>query len=204
MHQYQKFNFHLVFIYEIYLIIYAENLFNIYPELNKHFPGNESPFILLSDEWYILSNTEVPQKKYYGQLDLIENGVGQVRSFIDNFYDEAKCFPKKFLKERTFSIVTGEMAGNIFKEHIMPVINKKIQTNFNCSRGVSAAIRLLIYISNFKPIKEELSEEFKSILLPFKIVLIKELTIQIAKVLNTVKNIDANNAKIIEIKYFLE
>ena len=79
-----------------------------------------------------------------------------------------------------------------------------MQTNFNCSRGVSATIRLLIYISNFEPIKEELSEEFKSILLPFKIVLIKELTIQIAKVLNTVKNIDANNAKIIEIKYFLE
>ena len=79
-----------------------------------------------------------------------------------------------------------------------------MQTNCNCSRGVSAAIRLLIYISNFEPIKEELSEEFKSILFPFKIVLIKELTIQIAKVLNTVKNIDANNAKIIEIKYFLE
>ena len=105
--------------------VYANKFIDYVSELNiKYKISDYHPFILLSDEWYILSNTEVPQKKYYVQLDLIENGVGQVRSFIDNFYNEAKCFPKNFLKEKTFSIVTGEMAGKIFKEHIMPVINK--------------------------------------------------------------------------------
>ena len=105
--------------------IYANKFIDYVSELNiKYKISDYHPFILLSDEWYILSNTEVPQKKYYGQLDLIENGVGQVRSFIDNFYDEAKFFPKRILKDRTFSIITGEMAGKIFKEHIMPVINK--------------------------------------------------------------------------------
>ena len=35
---------------------YAKKLFDEYPSLNKQFPGKKSPFILLSDEWYILAN----------------------------------------------------------------------------------------------------------------------------------------------------
>ena len=64
---------------------YAKKLFDEYPSLNKQFPGKKSPFLLLSDEWYILANKPFPPKEYYGEYDLIENGVGQFRDFIDRF-----------------------------------------------------------------------------------------------------------------------
>lgn len=102
---------------------YAKKMISYVSDLNaKYKTSDYHPFILLSDEWYILSKSEVPHKSYYGKLDLIENGVGQVRSFIDNFNDEIKHLPKRFSKKRKFTIVTGEMAANIFKEHILPII----------------------------------------------------------------------------------
>ena len=48
-------------------------MFNIYPELNEKFPGNSSPFVILSDEWYILAGKPFPKKSFYGDYDLIEN-----------------------------------------------------------------------------------------------------------------------------------
>ncbi len=104
---------------------YARKMVGYVDELNvKYKSNNENPFILLSDEWYILSQTEIPIKEYYGDLDLIENGVGQVRSFINQFIIEKSSFPKSFDKRRKFTIVTGKMAEPIFLEHILPEMNK--------------------------------------------------------------------------------
>ena len=111
---------------------YANKMVEYIDDLNiKYKSDNKHPFVLLSDEWYILSNAEIPNKKYYGDLDLIENGVGQVRSFIDNFNSEIDKFPKKFNKRRKFTIITGRMAENIFKEQILPIINKIINLDVN-------------------------------------------------------------------------
>ena len=86
---------------------YAESLFNIYPELNEKFPGNSSPFVILSDEWYILAGKPFPKKSFYGDYDLIENGVGQFRDFLDRFNIEKKAFPKslKLKTKRKFQLV---------------------------------------------------------------------------------------------------
>ena len=42
--------------------------------------------------FYILSKNDLPDADEYGGLDLIENGVGQVRSFLDNFNREKKIY----------------------------------------------------------------------------------------------------------------
>ena len=111
---------------------YAENLFNIYPELNKHFPGNKSPFILLSDEWYILGEKPFPPKSFYGDYDLIENGVGQFRDFLDRFNIEKKSFPKKLKSKTKISIVTSTLVFDIFLRKIKPVLDKikNLEVNF--------------------------------------------------------------------------
>ena len=47
------------------------------------FPSDNCSFFFLSDEWYILSELDLPDSKEYGEFDLIENGVGQVRNFLN-------------------------------------------------------------------------------------------------------------------------
>lgn len=118
---------------------YARNLFKIHPKLNEKFPGKKSPFIILSDEWYILAGKDFPPKKYYGEYDLIENGVGQFRDFLDRFNKEKKHFPKSIIKKTKISIVTSTLVYDIFVDKIKPVLDKiknlevkffKIENNF--------------------------------------------------------------------------
>ena len=111
---------------------YATNLFKVYPKLKKIFPGSKSPFVLLADEWYILANKTFPLKKHYGDYDLIENGVGQFRDFLDRFNIEKKEFPKSLKIKTELSIVTGELAYNIFINEVKPVLEKiqNLKVNF--------------------------------------------------------------------------
>ena len=44
--------------------------------------------IYLSDEFYLSAGYEIPQAEYYEDFPQIENGVGMVRTFMDNFADD--------------------------------------------------------------------------------------------------------------------
>jgi len=111
---------------------YAKNLFREYPKLKKMFPGSKSPFVLLADEWYVLANKPFPPKKHYGDYDLIENGVGQFRDFIDRFNFEKNKFPKSISKKKKISIVTSVLAYNIFIDIVKPIVEKikNLEVNF--------------------------------------------------------------------------
>lgn len=111
---------------------YARNLFKVHPKLNKKFPGDKSPFIILSDEWYILAGKDFPPKKYYGEYDLIENGVGQFRDFLDRFNKEKKNFPESLINKTKISIVTSTLVYDIFVEKIKPALDKikNLEVNF--------------------------------------------------------------------------
>ncbi|MBT6871593.1 MAG: DUF512 domain-containing protein, partial [Candidatus Marinimicrobia bacterium] len=62
---------------------YAEKLVDYAESLKAQFPGSEDqPFIFLSDEWYIVAKKPFRPIVEMGGLNLIENGVGQVQSFL--------------------------------------------------------------------------------------------------------------------------
>ncbi|MEE3461137.1 MAG: DUF512 domain-containing protein [Lachnospiraceae bacterium] len=42
-------------------------------------------FIHASDEWYIMAGVEIPDSEYYEGFEQLENGVGMVRLFLDEF-----------------------------------------------------------------------------------------------------------------------
>jgi len=112
---------------------YASSLFKYFPKLRRKFPGSKtSPFVLLADEWYILAGKEFPLKANYGNYDLIENGVGQFRFFLDQFYSQKQKFPNSIKIKTEISIVTGELAYNVFMEKIEPIINqiRNLKVNF--------------------------------------------------------------------------
>ena len=44
-----------------------------------------TPFIFLSDEFYILAGQPIPPAGHYQEFPQIENGVGMVRTFLDDF-----------------------------------------------------------------------------------------------------------------------
>ena len=63
-----------------------------------------------ADEFYLKASRPIPETEYYEDYPQIENGVGLIRSFIDEYlsaYDEIEDLIPEGFTERTVSIVTG-------------------------------------------------------------------------------------------------
>ncbi len=80
-------------------------------------------FVLLSDEWYLQAGQEVPLASYYEGLAMEENGVGQVRAFLDRFKIEQKRLPEAVDQPARFTIATGVLAEDLFRRHVLPRLN---------------------------------------------------------------------------------
>ena len=108
---------------------FAIKLLKELPNLRNQFSGYNSPFVLFSDEWYILANQTFPSLSEYVGSDLIENGVGQVQNFLSRFENESIKFPINLPNEKNITIATGILIHNIFKEKIVPVLNNIYNMN---------------------------------------------------------------------------
>ncbi len=51
-----------------------------------------SPFVFLGDEFYILAGQPIPDGDHYEEFPQIENGVGMVRTFLDEFENSVSRF----------------------------------------------------------------------------------------------------------------
>ena len=105
---------------------YAEKFIQEIDSVSQNYKTNKNPFILLSDEWYLICKKELPPTYDYDDLDLVENGVGQVRSFMDNFEKEKIIFPKKIFKPTKLTIVTGMLIYEYFKKNVVDYLNQNI------------------------------------------------------------------------------
>lgn len=74
--------------------------------------------VYLSDEWYLMSGTDLPDYHHYEDFPQIENGVGMAAEFLQGFGEALKKCRKKPV-ERTISLVTGVLAEKILKEAAM-------------------------------------------------------------------------------------
>ena len=93
-------------------------------------------FVYASDEWYINAGLSVPNEDYYEGYPQIENGVGMVRSLVDEVTDYLSKI-KTTEEHAEVSMVTGKLASDImvqianqvmekFKNitvHVYPIIN---------------------------------------------------------------------------------
>ena len=104
--------------------IYAKQLMSELPTLRRQFPGGKSPFVLFTDEWYLLADQPFPLLAEYEESDLIENGVGQVRNFLNQFENESIKFPSELPEGRNITIATGVLVHDIFREKVVPVLNQ--------------------------------------------------------------------------------
>lgn len=72
-------------------------------------------FVFASDEWYINAEYPIPDAEYYEGYGQIENGVGMVRSLLDEVTEEMEKREGNMVCKEV-SIATGKLAGPILKE----------------------------------------------------------------------------------------
>jgi len=95
--------------------------------------------VYLSDEWYLRLGEEIPPAEAYDGLDLLENGVGLVRGFLDKWpalqsaiRDPQSPIPNPQSAIRNLTLVTGELfapllrrlTANMAGVEVVPVANR--------------------------------------------------------------------------------
>lgn len=102
--------------------IESEKIFElVIPYQKKFFKQYKTPFVFLSDEFYILSGKRVSQANFYGDFAQIENGVGLLRSFLD---DAKKLLNSKSLKKTVLNGKTGVITGTLVFKRIKKIVEK--------------------------------------------------------------------------------
>jgi putative radical SAM enzyme (TIGR03279 family) len=74
-----------------------------------------SRFVFASDEWYIKANHPIPPASYYEGYGQLENGVGMIRSLVDEVHEAIGNYSYEG-REKLVSIATGVIAYPYIKE----------------------------------------------------------------------------------------
>jgi putative radical SAM enzyme (TIGR03279 family) len=81
----------------------------------QFYEENGTRLIYLSDEFYLNAGYDIPPAEYYESFPQIENGVGMVRTFIDNFIDDMEYHPESN-ETVAVDIATGESFYPVLKQ----------------------------------------------------------------------------------------
>lgn len=89
----------------------------------------ESPFIRLSDEFYVLSGERIPSADFYGDFDQFEDGIGMIRTFRDNIKENIEFLSKDI--KCSYTMITGVLAYDEIKAAADVIMkkNKNIKIN---------------------------------------------------------------------------
>ncbi len=76
-------------------------------------PVFRKSFLYVSDEMYLRAGRELPLAAIYDGFPQLENGVGLVRHFLDDFAEQAESLPGALDKPRKLTFVTGTLASPV-------------------------------------------------------------------------------------------
>ena len=79
-------------------------------------------FVYMSDEFFLMSGSEIPSGDHYDSFPLVENGVGMVRRFLDRFEKRVEGLTG-FSRPVHLSAVTGILGGG-FMEGMISRLNQ--------------------------------------------------------------------------------
>jgi len=91
----------------------AKQTIELVEEFNKKV---KKQIAMASDEFFLLTNQEVPDKKYYGDFLQIEDGVGAIRLLKDSFNKNFKKLKKKLKNKTKLTIATATSPAKLFNE----------------------------------------------------------------------------------------
>ncbi|MDO5725412.1 MAG: DUF512 domain-containing protein [Tissierellia bacterium] len=114
----------------------AEKIINQITDYQKRFlQKGGSRFVYLADEFYILANRDIPESFEYENYPQLENGVGLIRNFYDEF-KSAKLNYKPTDKKRRLTLATGTLAFDFIKQ----IVNEASELFPNYELNVKAII----------------------------------------------------------------
>jgi len=94
-------------------------------DLAETYKNQQDDYIIyLADEFYLQAEMELPKAERYQDFPQIENGVGMVREFIENFEEQKSHFPHRISGQRNLTLATGVLAAPIIKKHVIPRLNQ--------------------------------------------------------------------------------
>lgn len=103
----------------------------------KYMKESGTPFVRLSDEFYIISNKDIPPAKFYEDYRQLEDGIGIVRIFRNNITRDLNYL--NLNAKGSFTFITGELAYEEIKSASIKIMKinpniiidvKKIMNNF--------------------------------------------------------------------------
>jgi NifB/MoaA-like Fe-S oxidoreductase len=97
---------------------------NVVNHQNRIQKKHREPWVYLADEFYLLAGHDIPPAEHYGDFWQVENGVGMVRSFLTEFEESSRRFPKQLNKVKNYTLVTGVLAGPILEKFVLPVLSR--------------------------------------------------------------------------------
>lgn len=83
-----------------------------------------SRFVFAADEFFILAEEEIPESSYYEEYPQLENGVGLVRLFVDDFHRIKNSWPHEFKVKDPVVILTGKSAFGMLQDLIKQLKEK--------------------------------------------------------------------------------
>ncbi|NLP29313.1 MAG: DUF512 domain-containing protein [Clostridia bacterium] len=99
-----------------------EEINNIKKLQEKYIKEIGVPFVRLSDEFYVLSNKEIPGKDFYGDFHQLEDGVGMIR-FLRNALEETLADLREDISGY-FTFITGALAYEEIKNTAELIMKK--------------------------------------------------------------------------------
>lgn len=127
-------------------------------------------FAFLGDEIYLKACLPIPNRKHYGNYPQIEDGIGMVRSFtnqFENFWRKLKRQPISFEKARKLNgtILTGEIFAPEMRRAIEKT-NQLINSNLSVRAvkneyfGGDVAVSGLLTGADFLSVRNEINGDF--------------------------------------------
>ncbi|HEY4001780.1 MAG TPA: DUF512 domain-containing protein [Candidatus Xenobia bacterium] len=74
-----------------------------------------TPYVFLSDEFYLLANQPFPSYQHYRDFPQLENGVGMARLLTTEFNRRQRTLPTRLAHPRKIVIATGVLAARILQ-----------------------------------------------------------------------------------------
>ncbi|MBC8345421.1 MAG: DUF512 domain-containing protein [Candidatus Marinimicrobia bacterium] len=104
---------------------YAEKFIHVAEQLGKKYRLKDGRrFLFLSDEWFIVTKRDLPNTDYYEDVDLCENGVGQVPLFWEQWQDGMTAISPKLETPQQVTVCSGTLISDWFKTHLIPSISR--------------------------------------------------------------------------------
>jgi putative radical SAM enzyme (TIGR03279 family) len=75
----------------------------------------EDSFVFIADEFYVISEEPVPLDEHYGDYPQLENGIGLIRLFIDEWEELKPKLPNQITRRQKVTVITGASAHSIIE-----------------------------------------------------------------------------------------